>query len=706
MKYHYTKTKYNINVQYKDINELIIPIHNRDLWIIYSIDNKYIALDKCVFCSQELIISHEILKHKYDFFTFTKETIWLNDIMKKYNIEDCLIISNRLYFLESLLYFKIGKIGIMPVYIQEYYLNHYIYNLSTIHYKNKDKFIIEYDGTSNRYNNIIFALQSGKYNLTLYEILKTLNILKKGGNILFSIYIGNEPELLQYTIQVLYILSTSFEKIDYLHNDASAESPFLKNMCIFHNYNGTHNILDEIIYKLMEIQNTDENNILVNVIDVDYDDSYVKFIKQLNAKLSIYQPKFLEKYNKKKESIDFLFSNKFVTKFYDEFYNIFFYKSLNASIKLCEKANLEIINRYKKIDIQFRKKIENEILQSPNIKNYDTIYNISDKKKMNYSYTHLYQKFLISQGSYEIMKIYISLRDKKKILDIIEKISMSDYVVSYLSKSLKFIKIYELISNFKLIDTKKIIKSVHICENNNDAVLAINHYYKQYNNTDELIWKIYLKGNNKVISNKHLLFDDNDNYDISSDKTIRYITENYKNIDICTFDASKDEKYILITQIFICLLILKIGGNAIFKIYMSNIDDTIAGYINVLNSYFEVLYFSKSKVDYFESREIYIVAKNKKNNIDEKYFHKQLEYVSKKEIKYSTLDINLVINDPIYLLISKIIYDPLILILKQEIRNLFVILYCCDNDTFDISVNKENKKKFIKKWLNIYGFHL
>ena len=70
MKYHYTKTKYNINVQYKDINELIIPIHNRDLWIIYSIDNKYLALDNCVFCSNELIISHEILKHKYDFFTF------------------------------------------------------------------------------------------------------------------------------------------------------------------------------------------------------------------------------------------------------------------------------------------------------------------------------------------------------------------------------------------------------------------------------------------------------------------------------------------------------------------------------------------------------------------------------------------------------------------------------------------------------------
>jgi len=704
MKYHYTKTKYDINVKYKDVNELNIPQSNRNLWTIYSIDNKYLALDYCNFCS-EVFKSYKISKYHHYMFSFIQQTILLYDIMNKYNIEDCLIVGNRIYFLESLLYFKIGKIGVMPIYVDKDFVETYIYDLSIVHFKNKDKFKIVYDDTLNRYNNIIFYVSSNIfkkdvkeisiYNLFIYELSKTLNLLKKGGNLIFRILIGdNEQELNIYNIQVLYILSTSFEKIDYLHNDASAESPFLKNMCIFHNYNGTHNILDEIIYKLLEIQNTDENSILSNMIDVDYDDNYIKFIKQLNAKLNIYQPKLLEKYNEKKELIDFLFSNKFVTKFYDKFYKIFFYKSLNASIKLCENTNIEIINKYKTIDIQFRKKIENEILQLPKIKYYDTSYNILDTNNMGYSYKYLDKKFLISQGSYEIMKIYISLRDKKKILDIIEKISMSDYVVSYLSKSLKFIKIYELISNFKLIDTKKIIKSVHICENNSDTVLAINHYYKQYNNTDELIWKIYLKGNNKVISNKHLLFDNNDNYDISSDKTIRYITENYKNIDICTFDASKDEKNILITQIFICLLILKIGGNAIFKIYMSNIDETIAGYINVLNSYFEILYFSKSKVDYFESREIYIVAKNKNKNIDEQYFRQQLDHVSKKNIQYSMVDL------------SFLIYYPLILILKQEIRNLFVILYCYDNDTFDISVNKENKKKFIKKWLNIYGFHL
>ena len=63
-------------------------------------------------------------------------------------------------------------------------------------------------------------------------------MLKKGGNLIFRILIGdNEQELNKYNIQILYILSTSFEKIDYLHNDVSTESPFLKNMCIFHNYN-------------------------------------------------------------------------------------------------------------------------------------------------------------------------------------------------------------------------------------------------------------------------------------------------------------------------------------------------------------------------------------------------------------------------------------------------------------------------------------
>ena len=90
--------------------------------------------------------------------------------MNKYNIEDCLIIGNRLYFLESLLYFKIGKIGVMPIYVDKDFVETYIYNLSIVHFKNKDKFKIVYDDTLNRYNNIIFYVSSNIFKKDVIEI--------------------------------------------------------------------------------------------------------------------------------------------------------------------------------------------------------------------------------------------------------------------------------------------------------------------------------------------------------------------------------------------------------------------------------------------------------------------------------------------------------------------------------------------------------
>ena len=722
MKYYNEKTPYTINILYKNIDEIVGQQFNRFIWILYSLGNKYLTLDNCAFCTRGT--TFKLTKYIQHEPHFILPTMFIKKYIDKYNFDDCLIVGNRLYFLESLLFYKINKIGLIPLCIDSNFIHKYSSHLSLIKENYPNKFIIEYEDTPSKYNNIIFYISSNIFtkkkteisihNGVVYNILEILHKLKKGGNLFFRIlFNNNEKELSDYNIQLIYLLSTCFKNVEYLHEDFSAESPYLKNICIFENYNDNYHIFDEIVYKLMEIQNTDDTTYLSNFIDIKYDDNFIKFIKYLNSKLIVYSSDILQKYNENKNVIDLSFTNTntYIKKFYDELYKIFFMKNLDNTINLCKEKNIEIINKFYLLSKKFKNKIKMDIVPNPIIKYFNSrdnyiIYTneilINNYKLID---THNYYDlgenvllFNINLGNYFIMNMFISLIETNKIKKTIKKISMTDYAKIYLSKllnfkvSIRFIKIYELISYFNLIDTKNKLKSIHISENDTDVVSAINHYYKQYNKTDdELLWKIYLKENNKSINKKNLLFSDDNIYDLTSTETVKYIIDNYQNIDFCTFDINIDEKYILITQIFICLLTLKKGGNGIFKIYLNNLDEIIVKYINILKTYFEIIYFSKSSVDMYENSEIYIVVKNKIKDIDEKFFQQQIEYINnnKNEININMINLN-------YL-----IFNPISILLKQEIKFLYIILYCNENENMEFK--QQDKHNFIKKWIKYYG---
>ena len=722
MKYYNEKTPYTINILYKNIDEIVGQQFNRFIWILYSLGNKYLTLDNCAFCTRGT--TFKLTKYIQHEPHFILPTMFIKKYIDKYNFDDCLIVGNRLYFLESLLFYKINKIGLIPLCIDSNFIHKYSSHLSLIKENYPNKFIIEYEDTPSKYNNIIFYISSNIFtkkkteisihNGVVYNILEILHKLKKGGNLFFRILISDhDKELSDYNIQLIYLLSTCFKNVEYLHEDFSAESPYLKNICIFENYNDNYHIFDEIVYKLMEIQNTDDTTYLSNFIDIKYDDNFIKFIKYLNSKLIVYSSDILQKYNENKNVIDLSFTNTntYIKKFYDELYKIFFMKNLDNTINLCKKKNIEIINKFYLLSKKFKNKIKMDIVPNPIIKYFNSrdnyiIYTneilINNYKLID---THNYYDlgenvllFNINLGNYFIMNMFISLIETNKIKKTIKKISMTDYAKIYLSKllnfkvSIRFIKIYELISYFDLIDTKNKLKSIHISENDTDVVSAINHYYKQYNKTDdELLWKIYLKENNKSINKKNLLFSDDNIYDLTSTETVKYIIDNYQNIDFCTFDINIDEKYILITQIFICLLTLKKGGNGIFKIYLNNLDEIIVKYINILKTYFEIIYFSKSSVDMYENSEIYIVVKNKIKDIDEKFFQQQIEYINnnKNEININMINLN-------YL-----IFNPISILLKQEIKFLYIILYCNENENMEFK--QQDKHNFIKKWIKYYG---
>ena len=700
MKYNNIETKYSINIQYEKIKNMPYNKNNRTLWTIFSVDNKYLPLADCVFCS--LNVSNRLTTYNNYYNSFILSSVWLYNIINKYNIQECLIIGNRMHFLESLLYYKTDKVGFMPLHIDKGYSERFNCEFTNIKNTYPNKIKIESNESKTKYTNIIFYISLnifGKdtndiriYNKIIHNLLNVLIKLKEGGNMIYRIiYSDNDVELNEFNIQLIYILSTCFEGIEYTHEEYSAESFYLKNICIFYNYKNNYSIINDICNKIIKINNNID--ILKKFIDIEYDDKFVNFIKQLNNKLNVYSENLIKNYEINKEIIDISFKNNIDTKFYDDLYKLNFMKNLEISINICKNANIEVDSKYKKLNIIFKNKMEKKILRKPKLECYDL--NYINNKMSNYYHTHN-EKYTITKANYELMRLYISLRDKNKIKNILKKISVIDNLSQY-NFSLKFMKIYEIISNFKLIDTKSKIRTLHVCEYNTDAILAINHYYKKYNKTnEELSWKVYLLNDNNTIDKHHLLFESTDNYDINKDNNLEYIKNNYQNIDICTFDITIYEKYLLIPQVFICINTLKQGGNAIFKIYINDIDEIIIKYLNLLKTYFENIYFIKSSIDIYESKEIYIVAKNKNKVLNENYFYKQIEYINDYNDIY---DINMC--DLNFLLLR-----PINKILTQEIHIIFVILYYYDNtELLETILKKFNKKNFIQKWIKEYSYN-
>jgi len=361
MKYKSNPIKYNINIEYASQPRITTGKYKYDKksWDIISIiRHNYLALNNCKYCIRQInIIDYDNI---YEDFILT--SIWINGIISKYNISDCFIISNRLYFIESLLYYDIKTIGYMPIYDHhtEQQINDYIYKFNTI-YPNT-KLIIENKNSISKYNNIILLFNGNisnnkefKWNNhTYYEVIRYIGIalkfLQKGGNLIFRISYNTMDA---YNSQLIYLLSCMFEQTIY-KKKSYTQNYWTKQLIIFRKFKSNNNIFDNILEKL-----SDNQKQITNLVDVKFDSKYNKFMRYINKNIN-----YINKINKLYDKKQFLINN-ISDDDLEKLQKKYFMQNIDKCIYLAQKANLPVKKKYIMKNYKYKNEIVNNILKDP-----------------------------------------------------------------------------------------------------------------------------------------------------------------------------------------------------------------------------------------------------------------------------------------------------------------------------------------------------
>ena len=708
--------------------------------------------------------------------------IYLYQYMKKYysKFDDVklFIITNHLVFIEVALYYKLKKIGIYPymdlyndknklIFENKYEniinrlddLNKIYENNNIIIHKISDSEIISSDINSsdinssdinssdinssdtnssdiNKYNvSIVYLFNKDKINdepiLNIeydffYSIIKGLEYLEIGGDLIISLP-TNLTDILK---QIIFLLLTKFQSIKYNNKDYFYSIGITSSLLIFRNYTLSDiSDLKKILNKWTESKSKSDSETLISLVDIDFDKEFNKFCEIIDKK--IYRKKLFKKLLKlcEKKNIDI---NNIQTKQIKEIENKKFLRSLPYNIYLAESANLKVKNIYKTSINDYHNKIIQYNLKDPQTISYNlTNYGIKINNKVN---------FLGLKEELNLIKFYIDTRNKKKWGEITLNINISRFLTSYIKNKLKinvtraYIKLYEILYKFNLVDTTIDLKSLHICEMPGNFIAATNHYFRQYNKTNEFEWygnslNPYNKSNKEKYGS---LFDDAygflerhpDNWlwgppdtgDITDTVVIKYFENKFEKSKVNFFtsdcglacndqnemlDQEKKMSLLSICQFFICILTLRNGSNAVFKIFLPVAEENSISYIKFLSDYFKELNFVKQASGSAGSSEIYIIAKNKIKDINS--FDKKMIYYHILNYDGLGLGLNINVDDAfkakLYNITEKLVYD--------QIEYLYRSFYYYDNAEKYWEHQKDLKTikyKYAEKWIEMVNF--
>jgi len=668
MKYKSREISYNIDIKYDILtdNEKENPTTSVYPWIYMSRNyGKYLPLMECGYCGFN--IDYNLCTYKNIKYGFVECTLYIHKLIKKYLINECLIYGNTTYFLESLLYYNIKKIGWYPDSIEPKRKFGLYYVFNKIQKKNNSiNIIIENNESTNTYKNIIIYITTIAYQRDIwtptpenrefiYYILNAMKRLKKNGNLCIKLRSNKKQEFDKYTKELIYIISLSFKYVRYIMPEYLGFSAIVNNMIIFENYNENITLIQDIVNKM------DENKIIVSMLKIEYDYNFEYFFKRMKKKMFKEYNKLKDDYLKKNDIYEHI-SQTTNDKIYKKQYML----QLDKCVYLFREANLEIDKTFLIKSEKYKKKIKKIMVKIPIGKYYTLEY-----QKFS-TMPESQKKFLDTVAEYYALKLYISLKKENKLNNMIKKISISKYIEKNISLlinvtvSKKFIELYEILDKFKLIDVNKQVETLNM---SNDDILTIKYYYKQYNKTEKILLNL--------------------NYMIDTQKIIN----TYKNIDLVTFEC--DYSYnILLSYILISLKTLKIGGNSIFKINIIDIDDKILLFIKILFYYFNDIHVYKSGIDPFSNNEIYIIADNKYVELEEEKYNSILAHISN-----NTLNIGYKLDRT-----DTMIYNVVVKILQYIIKYMYITLYYYENiDVYVLNMlnlyTKRNKniKQYIEK---------
>jgi hypothetical protein len=648
MKYKCEEFDYKINITYNTEPEKYIPKLLQLIYII-SNNNKYLPLYDCTHCGFDT--RYNLTKYITVKNSFIQCSLWIYNIIKKYMIEDCLVFGNSTYFLESLLFYKIKKIGFYPDCIEKKDKENLYHSFYKI---NKSKKINLEDNTTDcSYQNIILYITIDDYEINLwkpspdqkdliYYVFKILKLLKKNGNLFLHLVNNEKQQFDTYTKGLIYIISSSFKYVKYKIPEYNSNG-FINKMLVFENYNKNISFLQDIINKL------DDSKIINTIID-DYNDNFQYFFKKIKKKIFEKIDKSIKFYNK---SIAKFNNNNPIVPLYKVFDNIYkkqYMLHIDKCIYLCNNAQLKVKKKYLIKNSLYKKKLEKFLCVVPNLIKY------SSANENIVAQPSLKETYEITIEEFTVLKFYISLKKEKKMNNIIKKTSIFKVLQKEISEiigyevSKNFIDIYDLINTFKLINTDKPLETLQTSE---DDIIATKHYNTQYNKNNQI------KINHKSI----------DKYE--------KIIDTYKNIDFCTFDCEKSYD-LLIKSVLICIKVLKLEGCGIFRIEITDVmDDKLLSYIKLLSQYFEDIHICRSGIDPFSNNMIYIVVYNKIRSIDDKAYNNIIAHIN--DNTFPILTILKGSSHQFY------VSGLVIRILRNMIKNIYTMLYYCEN--MDVFLN-------------------
>lgn len=272
-------------------------------------------------------------------------------------------------------------------------------------------------------------------------------------------------------------------------------------------------------------------------------------------------------------------------------------------IELCTLYNVPIKPNYRNTLYNYTTTLINDVItiQKPliiELVNYNKK-NILTPKQYNYKTYTAKIKFDILENLKTQLNIYnfnINIYGKEKWQNINNKTNVYQYIPTFiknkynLNVSKKIIIMYELLHEFKLLDKNKKNIIYSNCEINDQYLHAVKHYLDY--------------GTNFEWNGKYL--------DTIDKKTILKLkTQFNQTIDLFITDCKSN-----LSECILALEILNIGSNAIFKFIIPLSEMITLSIIYLIMIHFESIYFIKQLIETTNYEEIYIVATNKIDHLN------------------------------------------------------------------------------------------
>ena len=545
-----------------------------------------------------------------------------------------------------------------------------------------------------------------------------LRILQKGGAFIMynSIYPPSYLEL------VLHILAKYFKSISMYKTNVRNRDYYICN-----NFIGIEN--DDLVLfnkQLLELNiSYTKHDIIVSHVHNRY--KYLEKKAKNNVKI----------YKKYIDSIDNLTIDLLI-KYYENISNNDYYNIYS----LCKKYKLSMddvfLNKFDIIiDSMMNLYVYNPIQIYGFSKNLDI--NPNDIIKLNKNKINL-DKMKSIFSYMNINKIGIDTRNTNKWNQITFDMNISNSIAKYFKQKNNaivtrgFIKMYEMLHTFNLIKEQKEYVTMHICEAPGHFINATSYFIKTkfpnmnhtwygnslnpFNNVNKLKYGNILSdiyGFIKNNPNKWIWGDDNTG-DITNGKNIKFFKDNYSNkIDLFTSDCGLETKERIdfftqentlsktnFSQIFISLLVLKIGGSAIFKFFFPFSKQLTVSMIYLLTLFFEQVYICKPNTSSSTNNEIYFVSINKKFDINQKSFNILIDFLNNFNNESNLFDD---IDDDFIKQLEKITLD----LVDNNINQLNTIYNLYDDYNYYQKIKKTKlndlHNNFVQKWMQLNDLH-